>query len=599
MRLATQTTILGVGLCVLISAALGVWIERRFAESMETIAVNTTLFVGNQIGAVLHEPMVDALLSRHGRSKLVETLESASERSVALLSIDVMDANGKVLVSDDDDAIGKQRTPAESVFSEARVAKVLERDEDFFENRRTRLAVPLIREGSLDGYLTMLVKHDEIEGLYRTFYASLTTVVLCALVAVLLLGALLQLQMSRLGSQLVAAIEASLSEDAAEPIVVTNEFADVQEAAMRVGAELRAARGEAQSARRELNVLANVTKVGVLLLDADGEPIYITDAAKDLLADEQFENLADRLAELRPAIDSALAQLSEKPQLPVSTEVAAPSSGGELHLEFLSLSEEQWRGCLVIVKDRALMEALEIDLQAATRLRGLNTLYLGATHDIRSPLNAINMNIELLSQGLSDLTSADPEKLKRWLGVIRQELERLQRRLEALIRHAAPLDDEERECELVDTVNGLLSLLEAQAKAQRIKIETKLCEPPVHVRAPAFQIRQALMNLLVNAIEAMPQGGALTIEMACAERMVEVNICDSGAGIPGALARKIFDMHFTTKSTGTGVGLYVVREIVERHEGTIAVTSALGEGTRATLTLPVAKSSAKGEADLS
>ena len=591
MKIATSTTITGILICVLLSAVLGLWAERRFSKSMETIAVNTTLFLGHQIEAVLHEPLVDALLTRKGRKELTKTLGSAAERSIALLSIDVVNADGEVIASDDDNLLGTKQTAAEEVFAEGRTATVLRIDRDYFENRRTRLAVPLLRRGDLKGYLSLLVKHDQIEGLYNTLYATMTTIVLCALVGVLLLGAMLHIQLSRLGTRLTASIDSVLDdEDEPAPIAISDDFAGVQQAAMRVGAQLKAARGEAKSARSELNMLASVTKVGVVLLDVDGEPIYITDPAMDLLAQGDPECLRERLQELKPTIEDAQSQLKSHPTMPISKEVSFPSGrAGTLHLEFLSLNEQEWRGCLVIIKDRALMEALETDLQAATRLRGLNTLYLGATHDIRSPLNAINMNLELLSQGLSDNTEFAPERLRHYSNVVKEELERLQRRLEALLRHAAPLDDDQQECELVETINSLLQLLEPQARAQRVTLQTNLPQPPIYVSMPASQIRQAFMNLMVNSIEAMPNGGELTVAAAASNGDVKVTIDDSGPGIPGQLARQIFDMHFTTKSTGTGIGLYVVREIVERHGGKITVTSELGAGTCATVQLPIAE----------
>ena len=588
MTLATRTTVTGLVMCILLSAALGLWIEQRFNSSMAKVARNTALFLGQQVEALLHDAVIDSLKSSAARKELIESLSVAADRSIALIAIDVVDADGKVIASDSKDQLGESRTSASEQFSQVRTAMVQPTDEDFSRHRRSRLLVPLNRNGELSGYLSLLLRHDQIEQLYSTFYISLTTAGICALVAVLVLGALLHLQTRRIGDRLSKAIESMLGdEDDPEPIVVDQEFQGVHQAAQRVGAELRAARGEVRTARNELNMLANATRVGVLMLDSDGDIVHVTDPAKELIAPDDPDSLRETMEELRPVIDGARKHLNETPSVPATADITLTSGrGNTLHLEFYALGDDDIRGCLVLVKDRGMMEALETDLRAATHLRGLNTLYLGATHDIRSPLNAINMNMELLRQGLAANDSPDAANLARYTNVIQQELDRLHRRLEALIRQAAPIEDEREDCDLVEILSGLIELLEPQARAQRVQLAAQLPDAPLTVTAPATQLRQAIMNLLVNALEAMPNGGTLSIDVGVQDDSVQLCVTDSGPGIPVQLQRQIFDMHFTTKGTGTGIGLYVVREIVQRNGGSVEVSSELGDGTRAIVTMP-------------
>ena len=579
MKLATRTTLIAALICLCLSIALGLWLKSKFDQSMREVANQTTLFLGRQVQALLHGPFFEALDSFEERQDFASSLEIAVDRSIALVSMEVVNNNGAVVASGNKSSVGKRRPPPGEMFGDVREVKVLDIDADFTLHRRTKMVVPFVHDGDLKGYLYLELQHRQIEQLYGSFYANVATVALCALFAVLAFGGLLHLQLRRLGSALALAVEANMEDADATPLEsIDGEFAGVQEAAKRFGAKLRAARGEAQSARRELNTLAKATSVGVLLFDSEHELVYVTDVAAELISSDNGDDLKDSIASLREILVAIRETNADSFQIPAIREVRLPTNVGRLlRIEFHAIGETEWGGCLVVVKDREVAEALETDLRAATRLRALNTLFLGATHDIRSPLNAITINLELLKRTLQQEEEQNT-KLLQYINVIRTEMERLQRRLSAVIGHAAPPTDEEVESDAALVISGLIELLKPQATAQRIELDTQLPDEPAIVAIPPSQLHQAVMNILVNAIEAMPDGGTLLVELTQSSNGMRLRVKDSGPGIPAPLIHKVFDMHFTTKSTGTGVGLYVVREIIERHGGTIRLNSELGAG---------------------
>ena len=136
-------------------------------------------------------------------------------------------------------------------------------------------------------------------------------------------------------------------------------------------------------------------------------------------------------------------------------------------------------------------------------------------------------------------------------------------------------------------VQDLEALLAPQAKRQRVALTTQLPAEPVTLVGQADRLKQAMLNILINALEAMPEGGSLAIAVEQNAGTAHVTVRDSGPGIPTALIGAIYDMHFTTKSGGTGVGLYVARSVVQSHGGTIDVESHGEAGTTFTLTLPL------------
>jgi signal transduction histidine kinase len=120
-------------------------------------------------------------------------------------------------------------------------------------------------------------------------------------------------------------------------------------------------------------------------------------------------------------------------------------------------------------------------------------------------------------------------------------------------------------------------------------LTTDISATPVIITGYAARIRQALLNILVNSLEAMPNKGELSIRLTADDRAARISMCDSGPGIPSSLSQKIFDMHFTTRESGTGIGLYVTRGVVEQHGGSIEVRGELGRGTCFEVTLPLSQ----------
>ncbi len=212
----------------------------------------------------------------------------------------------------------------------------------------------------------------------------------------------------------------------------------------------------------------------------------------------------------------------------------------------------------------------------------------GLAHEIRNPLSTLSMNLQLLREDWSDPVSEREQRGAKKLDTILRETERLERVLEDLLRFAAGHRLRLERVDATRLVDELLDFYTPQAEKARVRLARQLAPSPLHVEADANLLRQAVHNLLVNAQQAMPSGGELSVRTGARDGRVEIAVHDSGPGIPPENLDRIFNLYFSTKAGGTGLGLPMVKKIVDEHRGTIAVASDAAAGTTFTISLPAA-----------
>lgn len=178
------------------------------------------------------------------------------------------------------------------------------------------------------------------------------------------------------------------------------------------------------------------------------------------------------------------------------------------------------------------------------------------------------------------------ERARGYLAVVDQELQRLRRSLDSLLNHAALPRDDLEELDARDLIHDVENLLGPQCVRQKVALKVRVPDGPVRVLGTRDALKQALINLGINALEAMPEGGTLNLSLEGVDSKATISIADSGPGIAPEIRDRIFTMHFTTKRTGTGIGLYVARVVVEANGGQIRVDTEAGRGARFQIDLP-------------
>ncbi len=234
---------------------------------------------------------------------------------------------------------------------------------------------------------------------------------------------------------------------------------------------------------------------------------------------------------------------------------------------------------------RAGQEALFRARREEERNALVGTLASGLAHEIRNPLSTLRMNLQLLREDWENPITEREQKNRRKIDVLLREIDRLDSILSDLLRFAAGHALDLRPTDLNGLAGELLDFLSPQAERARIRLRRDLDPRLPAVDVDPNLIRQALQNLLVNAQQALPGGGEITVRTSANGHDVLLSVSDNGPGIPVENRERIFDLYFSTRPGGTGLGLPMVRKIVEEHRGTVEVETAPGRGATFTLCL--------------
>jgi len=249
----------------------------------------------------------------------------------------------------------------------------------------------------------------------------------------------------------------------------------------------------------------------------------------------------------------------------------------------------------VILRDISERQRIEQQLRQAERLAEVGTLAAGMAHEIGTPMNVILGRAEQL------MRKTDDEATRKGLATITAQVERITKIMNQLLTFARRKPGEHRAVNLGQIIEDCLEVLQDRIRRSGITVEShyETALHPVHVHADPDQMSQVFLNLFINAIHAMADGGALRISLERVNSHVKAVVADTGHGIPEEDLPKIFLPFFTTKDAGkgTGLGLTVVHNMVQEHGGSIAVESEPGKGTTFTITLPAGKAqeSTKGK----
>jgi signal transduction histidine kinase len=234
-------------------------------------------------------------------------------------------------------------------------------------------------------------------------------------------------------------------------------------------------------------------------------------------------------------------------------------------------------------------------VELSRRVTSLGRLTAGVAHEVKNPLNAMTIHLELLKQKLGSGATAD--STEPHVDVIAREIRRLDDVVQGFLKFARPEELTLRPVSPATMADEVLKTLAVEANLTGVTLETVIAADVPDIEADAGIMRQALLNLAKNAVQAMPNGGTLKITCgATRDGRVEIRIADTGVGIPPENLARIFDLYFTTKETGTGIGLSLVYRTVQLHSGDIDVESTPGVGTTFIIKMPRAGPSTPAEA---
>jgi two-component system, sporulation sensor kinase E len=245
------------------------------------------------------------------------------------------------------------------------------------------------------------------------------------------------------------------------------------------------------------------------------------------------------------------------------------------------------QGALLHLEDITEKRRKEAQLRRAESLASLTTLAAGVAHEIKNPLGAISIHMQLIKKALHGKCEVEASVIDRHLGVVDEEIERLNKIVVDFLFAVRPMDMEPIESDPGELMREIAEFMGPEAEGAGVMVKLSIEENLPRVLIDKRYMKQAILNLVKNALAAMPGGGRLVLSVSRVEEEIIISVEDSGTGIPEEELPKIFEPYFTTKENGTGLGLTIVFKIVKEHRGEISVRSRPGQGSTFTIALPV------------
>jgi PAS domain S-box-containing protein len=256
----------------------------------------------------------------------------------------------------------------------------------------------------------------------------------------------------------------------------------------------------------------------------------------------------------------------------------------QVSMDFIE-EEGEHIGALLTMRDAESVRRIESEIELSHRLAAIGRLTSGVAHEVKNPINAIVVHLEVLREKLRQL---DPDA-RRHMDIIGSEIHRLDRVVQTLVDFTRPVELKLADTDLSRIVMEVASL--AAPDAERVGVRIASVVPaPVQVKIDADLVKQALLNVVLNGIQAMPHGGTLNLRCGRADGGAQVDVADQGEGIPPEIQDRIYHLYFTTKAKGSGIGLSMTYRVMQLHNGSVTFESAAGQGTTFHLRLPLSES---------
>lgn len=308
---------------------------------------------------------------------------------------------------------------------------------------------------------------------------------------------------------------------------------------------------------------------------------------------------AETLFDERPEILRILRDGFEKKVLASHTDLVHHNVDGGLQYLRVStsfLDADTQSGLVLVVRDVSELKKMEWEIFQVEKMTALGRLAASVAHEVRNPLGAIDIQLQLLEEDLGDLESGLGKRLLERLNIAQTEMKRLDRIVHNFLRFSRTPKLHLRQLSLNDVVRHVFELVSPEAREREILLGLALIDDLPVINGDEDQLGQAVLNITVNAFQSMASGGELIARTQMESNQVCLTLSDTGCGIPEEEVDRIFEFYYTTKDEGTGLGLSIAQRIIYQHGGHIDVESRPGIGTIFRIYLPVAQEEKTGEA---
>jgi PAS domain S-box-containing protein len=522
---------------------------------------------------------------------------SAAQELPGIYEVSIVDRDGVVLVSSDPSGAGKispRRPPLSRLVQSpvVRQIKILLGPQQVYE-----VEFPFIVRGQPFGEVRVLVQTtlflSYIEPQMRRWITiAVLALVLSTILAAVVSGAALapirdiSNQLDRISAGEYDTATMSIK----ETVESTDELSQVRRKITRVGQQLRGVHEIFSSLRDNMNSVMAGLEDGLILFTRDARAVMVSPAAEKFLGATASNFLGKRVTEIFPLghpLHEAL-RLEDDELSEIASETELKTSEGEKRVGVMVQVVQgagERMGALVTLRDLDSLENLNTQLQVSERLAAVGRITAGVAHEVKNPLNSMRLWLENLKESLPEDTE---EEARQAVNVLDAEIDRLDAVVKRFLDFARPMDVRLEATQLADLLREVLEVAAPQLEKAKVHVATLLPIDVPEVFVDRALLKQAVLNLVLNAVDAMPNGGQLQLTLSRRGEMAEITVGDTGRGIPIEHRQKVFQLFFTTRPGGSGIGLASTFRIVQLHNGSIDFTSEVGRGTTFRIELPLA-----------
>jgi signal transduction histidine kinase len=514
--------------------------------------------------------------------RLGSFLENTVAQGPSLIEVSIARDDGRVLLSSTRTSAGS-RMRARQALRDLLAAGPLDRIRGVYTqgmDYELRIPIGLLEDPRPIFTIQVLVSTVLIQDALRPGVQWIGTASLLALLASLVLVTILAGFVSRNLKRIdegIDLIRHGENVPEASGYASSPEFAAVQSKLSLLGAEVRDTARTAADFRSRVSAVLERLEEGILLFDSE-QHLILSGGASERLLGRRLEGLQADTSPLSPLLREAVEQRRSLPERPMEI----PVEGSMVSL-LVAVDLFADGRALVRVRDPEGRKQLESQIGLLSRLDSINRLTGGVAHEIKNPLNSIAARLALLES----IIGGESEEAEAEIRVIEQEVERLDRVVRTFLDFTRPVELAKREFSLPELVSEVASLVEPDAARRKMSVACQAESAEMLCFGDPDLLRQALMNLAVNALEAMGEGGSLKFEARGGRTDAQLCVSDTGPGIPEAQRDRIFQLYYTTKKGGSGLGLAMVYRAVQLHGGSIEVESVMGQGTTFRIVLPL------------
>lgn len=611
MQLKTKLVLAITSLVFLIAGLLSLVYVTQLLHAAVQQSYDTNKMVANQVRFALLQALETGLKDRQvdpnnpaelrsleagaiRRSEALEAVvDSVNRYSLTVYDINIGNSQSLTLVSTNPNNQDRP-LPVRPDYSTLLKANPIQLMREVFGPPKVfDIVLPLERNGALFASVHVGTRTTLLRAFYAPWLAEAFTLMGFALGTALVVAFLLsnlalrpleqismQLDYWTAASEVPGEAEAAPGEDMAQRVSTKIE---------KIGQRMRNVEEVFSALKENLDQILGNLQDGILLFTGDGRAVLVSEAARRFLQIDRDRILglhAQEIFDRSTVLGRTLGQAFED-GIDLVHEVVLTESGRRFQASVDFIHDDHTRqglGALVTLHDLESVEEIESELELSRRMAAIGRLTSGVGHEVKNPINAIVVHLELLKNKLGE----DNAPAARHLEVIDAEIHRLDRVVQTLVDFSRPVELQLREQDLRQVIGDVLALAAEELSTRNVQLESWMPPNPLVANVDADLLKQAAINVILNGAQAMPEGGRLQVVLEEDRKTAVLRIADEGPGIPDEIREKIFDLYFTTRSEGSGIGLAMTYRILQLHHGSVEVQSVLGRGTEFQLRIPLA-----------